>query len=203
MYKTQKNLKHEKIEVLDYGKCGKPEQSQIRNHDVRSHRATKNQWEDSCSLRSYFAHVLHSVRISNVDSLIWVNGIREMLKFKLSNNIRQDDPFVSSQTSDEVKTFWVSMKNRTLPGMNIHEETWVCKKKVNSVLHSKSCLFWFIKTSQHSFPFLPSWTTLEQWELLCFSNSNLSVCENILAVIVHYSKLPNYSTMHCLVSKHF
>ena len=119
----------------------------------QSHRATKNQREDSCSLRSYFAHVLHSVRISNVDSLIWVNGIREMLKFKFSNNIRQDDPFVSSQTSDEVKTFWVSIKNRTLPGMNIHEETWVCKKKVNSVLHSKSCLFFIYKNFSTFFSF--------------------------------------------------
>ena len=119
----------------------------------QSHRATKNQREDSCSLRSYFAHVLHSVRISNVDSLIWVNGIREMLKFKLINNIRRDDPFLSSQTSDEVETFWVSMKNRTLPGMNIHEETWVCKKKVNSVLHSKSCLFLIYKNFSTFFSF--------------------------------------------------
>ena len=188
MYKTQKNLKHEKIEVLDYGKCGKPEQSQIRNNDVRSHRATKNQREDSCSLRSYFAHVLHYVRISNVDSLIWVNGIREMLKFKLKLKWKHFE----SPWRIEHYLEWISMRK-----LEYVKKKWFLFSIQNLVF------FWFIKTYQHSFPFLPSWTTLEQWELLCFSNSKLSVCENILAVIVRYSKLPNYSTMHCLVSKHF
>lgn len=41
------------------------------------------------------------------------------------------------------------------------------KKKWFLVSIQNLVFFWFIKTSQHSFPFLPSWTTLEQWELLC------------------------------------
>ena len=49
MYKTQKNLKHEKIEVLDYGKCGKPEQS---------HKATEPQRINGKTVVLY-VHILH------------------------------------------------------------------------------------------------------------------------------------------------
>ena len=60
------------------------------------------------------------------------------------------------------------MRNRTLRWMNIYEETWVCKRTVKSVLHRKSC-FLFIKTFQDSSALLPSWNTMEQWELVFFS----------------------------------
>ena len=58
------------MEALDEGTCQKPEQRQSGTHGVYSHGATENLREARCSLRSYFAHMLHTAIISNVNSLI-------------------------------------------------------------------------------------------------------------------------------------
>ena len=83
------------------------------------------------------------------------------------------------------------MRNRTLRWMNIYEETWVCKRTVKSVLHRKSC-FLFIKTFQDSSALLPSWNTMEQWELVFFPYLKLSAWGNIFAVIARQWTILSY-----------
>ena len=114
----QKSLKYETIEALDQGTCQKPEQRQERTHGVY----TENLREASCSLRSYFAHILHAARISNVNSLIWVNGTQEMVNFS-----KKGDLFISSQTLDKEENI---LCLREESNVTLNEYLWLFMEKL-------------------------------------------------------------------------
>ena len=149
-------------EALDEGTCQKPEQRQSRTHGVYSHGATENLREARCSLRSYFAHILHTARISNVNSLIWVDGTRKMVNFRLS---KKGDLFVSSQTLNKEENI-LCLREES----NVTDKLEYLNKKWDLYSIEILAIFSFIKTSQNSFAFLPSCNTLEHWGFFCYRN---------------------------------
>ena len=44
----------------------------------------------------HMTRVLHTARISNVDSVMFANRIREMVSFELGKEIEKDDTFLST-----------------------------------------------------------------------------------------------------------
>ena len=176
-------------EALDEGTCQKPEQRQSRTHGVYSHGATENLREARCSLRSYFAHILHTARISNVNSLIWVNGTRKMVNFRLS---KKGDLFVSSQTLNKEENI-LCLREES----NVTDKLEYLNKKWD--LYSIEILAIFVINKNFStffrfFAFLQYLGTLR-----IFLLSKLFAWENILTVIVRYPKLPNHATIHTSV----
>ena len=176
-------------EALDEGTCQKPEQRQSRTHGVYSHGATENLREARCSLRSYFAHILHTARISNVNSLIWVDGTRKMVNFRLS---KKGDLFVSSQTLNKEENI-LCLREES----NVTDKLEYLNKKWD--LYSIEILAIFVINKNFStffrfFAFLQYLGTLR-----IFLLSKLFAWENILTVFARYPKLPNHATIHTSV----
>ena len=61
---------------------------------------------------SYVTRVLHTARISDVDSVMFVNRVREMVSFELGKEIEKDN-FRHVTSLGQRKKFWVPMKNWT------------------------------------------------------------------------------------------
>ena len=74
------------------------------------------------SYRSYFAHILHAARISNVNSLIWVNGTQEMVNFS-----KKGDLFISSQTLDNEENI---LCLREESNVTLNEYLWLFMEKL-------------------------------------------------------------------------
>ena len=56
--------------------------------------------------------VLHTVRVSNVDGVMFVDGTRETVSFELGKEIEKD-VFSSCHERGTMKKFWGPMRNRT------------------------------------------------------------------------------------------
>ena len=101
------------------------------------------------------------------------------------------------------KTFYVSVRNRTLRWMNIYGYLWKnlsISTKCEICTSLKILAIFFINKKFSTF--FCFFAFLEYHGTLRISLfSKLSAWENILTVIVRYPKLPNHSTMHtCVLS---
>ena len=102
------------------------------------------------------------------------------------------------------KTFYVSVRNRTLRWMNIYGYLWKnlsISTKCEICTSLKILAIFFINKKFSTF--FCFFAFLEYHGTLRISLfSKLSAWENILTVIVRYPKLPNHSTMHtCVLSR--
>ena len=74
----------------------------------------------------HITHVLHTARISNVDSVMFVDGIREMVSFELGKEVKKD-------------------VYRLVTSMGQIKDLFVL---INTKLHSKSCHYLWINNRQ-------------------------------------------------------